>query len=154
MRRYAIKEVGDLFQASVANILDTLTHTIRQRREERLEILLQPAKRASDDHVIKFKHLTICGLDTGRPSLRGGFAVNLRNASPIVYVCTIDGWLGDLLQNLVICACAKEIFCRESGEASAGGRSIALSLTTLYTLLKPEKLEALHIERATNETTP
>jgi hypothetical protein len=72
--------------------------------------LLEPPKRASDDHFVKLENLPVGGLDPGHVVLPCRLAVDLGDARLVKNLGTVDRWLGNLLQNLVVCARAKDVF--------------------------------------------
>jgi hypothetical protein len=75
-----------------------------------VRVLLEPPKRASDDHFVKLENLPVGGLDLGHAILSRGLAVNLGDARLVKKFGTVDRWLGNLLQDFVVCARAKEVF--------------------------------------------
>lgn len=75
-----------------------------------MQVLLEPAKWASDDNFVKLKDLVIGSPNPSRIILRRRLAVDLGYAGFVADICTLDGWLGDLLQDFVVCSCAKEVF--------------------------------------------
>ena len=100
----------DLLQAAVANVLDSLAETIRERWGEGLKVLFEPAKWASDDNFVKLKDLFIGSFDPRHIILCRRLAVDLGYAGFVADICTLNGRLSDLLQDFAVCPCAKEVF--------------------------------------------
>jgi hypothetical protein len=72
--------------------------------------LLEPPERASDDHFVKLENLPVGGLDPGHTVLPRGLAVDFGDARLVKNLGTVNRWLGNLLQDFVVCARAKEVF--------------------------------------------
>ncbi len=55
--------------------------------------------------------MVVCGFESDHVVLGCRLAVDLGHAGLIADVGTVNGWLRDLLEDLVVCPSAKEIFC-------------------------------------------
>lgn len=111
-----------------------MTYPLRERRVEGLQVLLQPAKRASDDNLVKLKDSFIGSPDPGHVILCRRLAVDLGDAGLVVDIRALDGRLSNLLQDFVVCPCAKEVFWDQLAKYAKKGarRACPTALDALF----------------------